>query len=198
MSSYLRDTEHPETKKAERAEWLDDYFGQHNYGVRFPSDGKVFRADEFEWAINHDKEVLEGVHRGGLRTVEITKVGKHIDFGKQDMHEEGKEPERKDVTVSVNRLNLKDPTEEDKVAEKAITERLSKVAVRVVLIHKPSNDFASFEVKLPEVREAAMQVVKSFNKRLEEKLGVKGAEAPLSEFVLVEYESHQVRVTSLI
>lgn len=30
----------------EIARWLDDHFGRHSYGVRFPSDGKVFRASD--------------------------------------------------------------------------------------------------------------------------------------------------------
>ena len=35
-------TKHPETGKVELAIWMDDYFGNHNYGVKFPSDGKIF------------------------------------------------------------------------------------------------------------------------------------------------------------
>lgn len=34
-------TRHPKTGQWEEATWMDDYFGQHNYGVKF-SDGKVF------------------------------------------------------------------------------------------------------------------------------------------------------------
>lgn len=41
MSNYFQLTQHPDTGKMENAEWLDDYFGKHKYGVRFP-DGKVF------------------------------------------------------------------------------------------------------------------------------------------------------------
>lgn len=189
MSSYKRLTQHPETHEAEHAEWLDDYFGNHNYGVRFPSDGQVFRADEYEWNENPQTMVLESSNPKGILTIEQTEKGSR--WGEETQ-------ERKDVTVKVNRLDLKDPTPEDEKAGAAVSERLAKVAVRVVVIHKPTNDFASFECKLPEVRSGAMQVVKKYNEALAEKLGVKGAEAPLSEFVLVEYESHQVRVTSLI
>jgi len=42
MSNYIRKTKHPYTGQWEYAEWLDDYYGQHNYGVRFPSDKKVY------------------------------------------------------------------------------------------------------------------------------------------------------------
>ncbi len=41
MSSYVKLTMHPESGQWEEAEWLDDHFGHHNYGVRFP-DGMVY------------------------------------------------------------------------------------------------------------------------------------------------------------
>lgn len=41
MSSYQRVTKHPETGEFQVADWLDDYFGRHRYGVKFP-DGKIF------------------------------------------------------------------------------------------------------------------------------------------------------------
>lgn len=47
MSHFTRKTNHPETGKTEEAEWMDDYFGPHEYGVRF-KDGKVFKESEIE------------------------------------------------------------------------------------------------------------------------------------------------------
>lgn len=47
MSSYMAPTFHPETGKIERAYWMDDYFGPHRYGVKFP-DGKVFKPWDCE------------------------------------------------------------------------------------------------------------------------------------------------------
>lgn len=47
MSNSHKLTRHPETGKIERAEWLDDYFGLHRYGVKFP-DGRVFREEEIK------------------------------------------------------------------------------------------------------------------------------------------------------
>jgi hypothetical protein len=41
MSNYYSMAKHPDTGIEEMAEFLDDYYGKHNYGVRF-SDGKVF------------------------------------------------------------------------------------------------------------------------------------------------------------
>lgn len=42
MSSYYQETKNPKTGKWEKAEWLDDYFGSHQYGVRFPDMDFVF------------------------------------------------------------------------------------------------------------------------------------------------------------
>lgn len=47
MSCYYKKTKHPVTGKWEMAEWLDDYFGHHIYGVKF-KDGTVYNAEEFE------------------------------------------------------------------------------------------------------------------------------------------------------
>ena len=44
MSCFIRKTKHPLTGLWEDAEWLDDYFGRHHYGVRF-ADGNVFDPD---------------------------------------------------------------------------------------------------------------------------------------------------------
>lgn len=44
MSNYTRQTKNPNTGKWEDAEWLDDYYGSHQYGVRFP-DGTVYPED---------------------------------------------------------------------------------------------------------------------------------------------------------
>lgn len=42
MSTYNKITRHPATGEFENAKWIDDYYGPHQYGVEFPSDGKVF------------------------------------------------------------------------------------------------------------------------------------------------------------
>ncbi len=50
MSNYIRKTKNPITGQFERAEWLDDYFGKHRYGVRFASeDNHVWIADSQDW-----------------------------------------------------------------------------------------------------------------------------------------------------
>jgi len=200
MSSYQRKTQHPLTLHFENAEWLDDYFGQHNYGVRFPSDGQVFRADEFEWEprpehagalvptfIFKEQMTIEQTHKGSRFDHPMHEVEEHGN-GKSSIttkHEDG----RQDVTVKVNRLDLVNPTPEDEAAGQKVAERLAKVAVRCVLIHKPTNDFASFECKLPEVHKAASDVSKKYLEA--------HPDAKPEDFVLVEYESHQVRVSVL-
>jgi hypothetical protein len=49
MSNFKRITKHPNTGKFEEAEWLDDYFGKHKYGVKFPSDGNIYRDSDHAW-----------------------------------------------------------------------------------------------------------------------------------------------------
>lgn len=45
MSTYNKITRHPQTGKWELAQWIDDYFGDHVYGVKFDSNGKVYPAE---------------------------------------------------------------------------------------------------------------------------------------------------------
>jgi hypothetical protein len=46
MSNYTAPTRHPVTGAIEMADWLDDHDGKHRYGVRFPSDGKIYGGHE--------------------------------------------------------------------------------------------------------------------------------------------------------
>lgn len=47
MSNFHAPTFHPITGVIEKAEWLDDHYGKHLYGVRFP-DGHVCRSYQCE------------------------------------------------------------------------------------------------------------------------------------------------------
>lgn len=209
MSSYQKQTVHPETKQIENAEWIDDYFGNHNYGVRFPSDGKVFRADEFDWLSNPETLAFEGRLRYGDLpiTIDQTEKGSRWDHPMHEVeqHPDGKrttitkhEDGRQDVKIEVSRLDLKDPSPEDTKSAQMIEEAMAKKIVTVVVIHKPTNESATFQSPLPEVRKRAEAVFEAYNKRLEEKIGVEGAEAPSTEFCVVEFDAGQVRVTSLL
>ena len=48
MSNYVRAAYHPPTNTVRAAYWMDDYFGKHQYGVRFDSteDDTVYRPDD--------------------------------------------------------------------------------------------------------------------------------------------------------
>lgn len=47
MSSYKKETKNPKTGEWELADWVDDYFGPHKYGVSFPSEPYTYYNPEF-------------------------------------------------------------------------------------------------------------------------------------------------------
>lgn len=63
MSSFIRRTRNPDTGEFEDAMWLDNYFGRYNYGISFPSTGRVFRQSERRWEF--DDERAPDTLRGG-------------------------------------------------------------------------------------------------------------------------------------
>ena len=46
MSNFTRAAYHPKEKVVRAAHFIDDHFGHHGYGVKFPGDPHVYRADE--------------------------------------------------------------------------------------------------------------------------------------------------------
>ena len=48
MSNFSRAAYHPPTGTVRLAVYLDDYFGRHEYGVRFPGEERVYRPQEVE------------------------------------------------------------------------------------------------------------------------------------------------------
>jgi hypothetical protein len=48
MSNFQRIAWHPVERVARAADYLDDYFGRHEYGVKFIGDEKVYRPAEVE------------------------------------------------------------------------------------------------------------------------------------------------------
>lgn len=48
MSNYIRTTKNPRSGKYEEAQWLDNHFGLHRYGVRFPN-GHIYHEKDFDW-----------------------------------------------------------------------------------------------------------------------------------------------------
>lgn len=47
MSHYFAKAIHPVTKQVEDALFMDDYFGRHQYGIKF-EDGRIYRADKVD------------------------------------------------------------------------------------------------------------------------------------------------------
>lgn len=56
MSTYIKKTKHPELKKFMDALWIDDYFGNHNYGVQFAGEETIYDMRENDFKTN-DREV---------------------------------------------------------------------------------------------------------------------------------------------
>ena len=46
MSHFSTHTYDPETDTIRMAAWMDDYYGQHHYGVRFYPGGPVYHPHE--------------------------------------------------------------------------------------------------------------------------------------------------------
>lgn len=182
MNSYIKPTVNPDTHAIEQAEWLDNYFGEHNYGMRFPSTGVVYRADEYEWT---DDPVLLAIRAVSCNTEFVTRsqteTGKRIETRE---HADG----RKDVTVEVKSLDvdLSDPAnaEAKKVIEEQVLPALAQRQVTVTVIHKPTNDSASFVCSVVKVREYAEKVVAQ-----------RGGDK--SEYCLVQHDGESVTVTTL-
>lgn len=53
MSTYWQITKNPKTGKWEKATWIDDYFGSHRYGVKFP-DGTVINPEKIKLETKND------------------------------------------------------------------------------------------------------------------------------------------------
>lgn len=49
MSTFSKQTKHPVTGEWLVARWVDDYFGNHNYGVQFEGDDKTYDPREIEF-----------------------------------------------------------------------------------------------------------------------------------------------------
>lgn len=47
MSSYFGKAINPKTQRMETAKFLDDYYGEHQYGVRF-ADGETYPEEDID------------------------------------------------------------------------------------------------------------------------------------------------------
>ena len=57
MSNFWAVTLRPDAESSEKAEWMDDYFGLHRYGVRF-EDGEIYPESEVQ-LIEHCEPPLQ-------------------------------------------------------------------------------------------------------------------------------------------
>jgi hypothetical protein len=168
----MKETQHPETGEWELATWIDDYFGNHNYGVQFRSDRA--NPDPLKRVVYDPREVK-------LKTRETTDDGKVIE---NTQHPDG----RKDVTVQVNRLDVNETDEATVKAKEHIEEKiLPEIAnqkMTCTLIHKPTNDHFSFVTSRKNVKANTDVSVKAHA----QKMGTTGINR--EEYCLVENDGN--------
>jgi len=54
MSTFSQQTKHPVTGEWHEATWIDDFYGRHHYGVRFPN-GETFNPDKIQLETRDDE-----------------------------------------------------------------------------------------------------------------------------------------------
>lgn len=126
------------------------------------------------------------------KKTEVTPTGKVVETTE---HPDG----RKAVTVHVNTLDIENPDEGDLAAKKVIEEQiLPELGNRVVLvtvIHKETLLKATVKTKAMKVRQVAETLVAGFPKPPD---APENAVVLPSDFIVVEVEGDDVRVTSLV
>lgn len=101
---------------------------------------------------------------------------------------------RKDVTISVNKLDIepkdKATAEAKEIIEKKVLPKLAETPVLVVVVHKPTNQGAHKVVPLKHVRAFAEAAIRKF---------VGSDDIPVDDFVIVEHhlENGKVQVSTL-
>ena len=249
MSTFQRPTLDERTGKWYIATHIDDFFGRHEYGIRYPDGHTVPEVEKKDWDTIHNRVNPEScdfdVRKPMLRWAQefrvvlaepdwkecfevfdeksepypydrcLTKF-EFERFLKQCPHTEAtpddfmEKPDvavedagahkavitkhengRQDVEIQVTRLNLENRTPEDDAAEDKIIDALSKQIVRVVVLHRPSNDSAAFDSPRTEVRKRAIQVahkhIAAIKRAAKLPMGVDFEEPPLSEYAVIEF-----------
>lgn len=92
-------------------------------------------------------------HKAGAHEAVITK------------HDDGSQ----DVKINVTRLDIKDRTPEDTIAEEKIIDTLKSVKVGVIILCKATGDNTYFVSPLTEVRSRSEQVVERFFEKADSK-----------------------------
>lgn len=91
MSTFFKRTKNPDSGKWEEALWMDDYFGQHHYGVEFP-DGTI---------VDPNRIKLETTNESLIRVAPHPKREQF--FGKPESIQEKKSEEKKIDSIGVFR-----------------------------------------------------------------------------------------------
>jgi len=71
VSNYHALARHPITGKIRMADWLDDSFGHHIYGVRFPGDETIYRRTDCIEVSLHEAGVEIERLRAALETYAV-------------------------------------------------------------------------------------------------------------------------------
>lgn len=107
---------------------------------------------------------------------------------------------RKDVTISVNKLDIdpqdKETAEAKEIIEKKVLPKLAETPVLAVVVHKTTNQGAHKVVPLKHVRAFAEAAVKKFlNLEMDEALTSEVSE----DFVIIEHhlENGKVQISTL-
>jgi hypothetical protein len=75
MSNYCTPTRHPITREIKMADWLDDSFGRHIYGVRFHGEEKIYPS--VQCAEISPDEMLEEIERLRAALMQIAETPDH-------------------------------------------------------------------------------------------------------------------------
>lgn len=62
MSHFIALTKHPKTKKWKKAYWMDNWFGAHQYGVKFENEDEIFDPSKVEGGIRLSPELITFNH----------------------------------------------------------------------------------------------------------------------------------------
>ncbi|MCR4329601.1 MAG: hypothetical protein NUV65_03570 [Candidatus Roizmanbacteria bacterium] len=75
MSDYKNSAVNPKTNKIEEADFWDDYYGRHKYGVEF-EDGGIYPLSEITVSEEHFANVGETILKPSDRVFHFRKVNK--------------------------------------------------------------------------------------------------------------------------
>lgn len=195
-------TKHPETGEWQEAQWIDNYFGHYNYGVRFDGlddrtvyDPRKVDLETREWTAEERKAREAVQQRADVPRTETKKTptGK---VAERTEHPDG----RVDVKVHIpDSLDL-DEDERDEATENAKREieenvlpKLKETKVSVCLIHAPTGESAQqHDLSIIHVRKWAETAVQAYRAHT-------GINPPTNEFLVVEYRPNMTlfKVTRL-